>query len=187
MKVNTEFHTRDNVRIRVFDKEGKPVKLFQPYNKFCAALSRFFGIKLGSMVYELSGANLITNAGLVAMGAATFDSSDSTKFTYIAVGSGSTAADPTDTALGTELSGNGMSRASGSYSSSTTTVANDTKSISHTFTASGASATIAETGVFSAASAGTMINRYVLPSAITISDGSSIQITHEFQVARVSQ
>ena len=179
MKVRTEFHTRENVAIRVWDKNGKPVKLFKPF-------FGKFGVKyhLGRYVNVLRLANMITNAGLVALGSAAFDSSDTSKFTYIAVGSGSTAATATDTALETELSGNGMSRAAGSYSSSTTTVANDTKSISYTFTAAGASATIAETGVFSAASAGTMMNRFVLPSSITISDGSSIQITHSFQIAR---
>lgn len=180
MRQHTEFHTRENVKIRIWDKEGNPVKLLK-VNRF---LSRLFGRTVGSYVYELTAANLITNSGLVALGAATFDSSDTSKFTYIALGSGQTAAQATDTALETELTSGGMARAQGSYASSTTTVANDTKSISHTFTATGATATVAETGVFSAASGGVMMNRYVLPSPVTINDGSSIQITHEFQVAR---
>lgn len=176
----TEFHTRENVKIRAWDKDGNPIKLF----KRNELLHRLFGLNVGRFVNELNMANMVVNGGLVALGTAAFDSGDSTKFTYIAVGSGNTAADATDTALETELTANGMARAAGTYSQTTTSVANDTKVISHTFTASGASATIAETGVFSAASSGTMMNRFVLPSAITISDGSSIQITHEFQVAR---
>ena len=180
MKQSTEFHTRENIKIRAWDKDGNPIKLF----KRNELLHRLFGLNVGHYVEELTASNLITNAGLVALGTCTFDSADTTKFTYIAVGSGNTAADPTDTALVTELTANGMARAAGSYSQTTTSIANDTKVITHTFTASGASATIAETGVFSAASAGTMINRFVLPSSITIADGSSIQITHEFQVAR---
>lgn len=180
MKNRTEFHTRENVRIRVFNHAGETVKLFKP-NKF---LSKLFNRPVGRYVDELVMSNMITNSGLVALGAAAFDSSNNAKFTYIALGSGNAAASATDTSLVTELTGNGMARSQGSYAQSTTTVANDTKSLSHTFTASGASATIAETGVFSASSGGVMMNRFVLPSAITISDGSSVQVTHEFQVAR---
>lgn len=178
-KINTEYHTRDNIRIKMFDENGNQVKLFKG-NWF----SKLTGLKIGRWVDELVGSNMIVNAGLVALGAASFDSNDTTKFTYIAVGSGSSAAAATDTALGSELTSNGMARAAGTYSQKTTTVNNDTKVVTHTFTASTVSSTIQETGVFSASSSGTMMNRYVLDSPITVAVGSSIQIAHEFQVAR---
>lgn len=177
--MRTEFHTRENIKIRMFDKNGKVVKLFKD-NWF----SKLTGLKIGHYVDELSVANMVVNSGLVALGSAAFDSADSNKYTYVAVGSGSTAAAATDTTLVAELSANGMARTAGTYSQKTTTVANDTKVLTATFTATGSASTVQETGVFSASSAGTMINRYVLPSAITVSVGSSIQIAHEFQVAR---
>lgn len=179
--MKTEFHTRENIKIKVFDKNGKVVKQFIP-NWF----SKLTGLKIGKYVSEISEPNMIVNTGLVALGAGVFDSAYSTKFTYIAVGSGSTAADPTDTALQTELTDNGMARAQGDYSQKTTTIANDTKVLTYTFTATGTASTVRETGVFSASSEGTMINRYVLPSDTTIDVGSSIQITHEFQIARAA-
>lgn len=181
MKINTEYHTRENVKIKVFDKDGKVVKLFKP-NWF----SKLTGLKIGRYVEELCAANMIVNGGLVAMGSGAFDGTYSTKFTYIAVGSSSTEAAATDTALGTELTANGMARALGSYSQTTTDITNDTKVLSKTFTAVTAASTIRETGVFSASTSGTMMNRYVLPSDITVAVGSSIQITHEFQVARAA-
>ena len=49
MRQHTEFHTRENITIRVWDKYGNPVKLLK-VNRF---LSRLFGRTVGVYVDEL--------------------------------------------------------------------------------------------------------------------------------------
>lgn len=125
---------RDRLTLIVRDKDGK-VKA-----KFDSGWSR----------------NGITNVGF-AQAAGLLNGVVTTPFTYIAIGTGTTAFSPTQTALISEVK-----RKSATCSRVTTDVTNDTAQWTATFSsADGLSGTqtIAESGVFDAASAGNMLCR----------------------------
>lgn len=84
-------------------------------------------------------------------------------FTYLALGTGNTAATTSDTALVAEITDTGLARAQGTATQITTTNTNDTAQITYTWTASGAK-TIQEMGLFNAASGTTMAARVVTTS-----------------------
>lgn len=121
--------------------------------------------------------NTVTNAGLaeVASLILTDDPGTATAFDYIAIGTGTTAADATDTTLETEITTGGGSRAAGTGTLSTTTVTDDTAELEVTFSFTSSFA-VTESGVFNAASAGTMLARQVF-SAINVANGDSLTIT----------
>ena len=106
--------------------------------------------------------NVITNAGKAQMALLGIDPS-AVPFTYLAVGSGTTAEAATQTALVTEITTSGLGRAAATVTRSTTTVANDTLQLDKTFTATG-SVTVEEIGIFNDASAGTMLGRKLTTS-----------------------
>ncbi len=119
--------------------------------------------------------NLVTNAGFALMAGRCNGSGTPAAATYIALGTGTTAAAATDTALQTELAVSGLSRANGAVSLVTTTVTNDTAQVTNTFTVTG-SAAVTESGVLNAASVGTLLCRQVF-AAINVVNGDSLQIT----------
>lgn len=99
----------------------------------------------------------LTNAGKVAA-AKLLNGVDSVPaFTYMAIGSGSTAEAATQTALVTEITANGGARAAATCSY----VASNTAKWEKEFTFTG-NVTIREFGVFSALSGGTMFVRHLL-------------------------
>lgn len=95
--------------------------------------------------------------------------------THIGCGTGSTAANVADTALGTEVE----TRAAVTRSNVTTTITNDTLRHVGTVTFS-ATRTMREAGLFSASSAGTMMIRLV-HDAIGVASGDAITYTIDFQ------
>ena len=118
----------------------------------------------------------VTNACLAVLSGLTTNVGSQTAFTYIAVGSGTTAFTASQTALVTELTDSGLERASVTPTRVTTTQTNDTSQWSKTWTASGTK-TVAEVGVFNAASTGTMGSRYVLGTARSLVSGDTCTIT----------
>ena len=107
--------------------------------------------------------------GAVAAGAAV---------TYLALGTGSTAASPTDTALVAEVTDTGLARAAATVTRVTTTVTDDTLQLLHEWTATGVKI-LREIGAFNAASAGTMLARKVY-DAITTADTDHVKMTYKF-------
>ena len=101
--------------------------------------------------------NLVVTAGKAQLALLAGDAS-ATPFTYLAVGTSSTAVAAGQTALQAEITDTGLARAAGTVSRITTTVTNDTYKVTYTWTASG-SKTVEEVGVFNAASSGTMLSR----------------------------
>lgn len=97
--------------------------------------------------------------------------------TYIAWGTGTTAAAVTDTALVTPSS---EARTNGSKAKTTTTVTNDTLSITGTIT-DATGQTITEAGIFDASTVGNMYVRGVF-TGIALSIGDSIAFTVTIQV-----
>lgn len=136
--------------------------------------------KDGNLKDERLIKNIITNAGLAQIALLAGDAS-AVPFTYLALGTGTTAAAATDTALETESSASGLERAAATVSRVTTTVSNDTLQLAKTFT-SGATAAITECGIFNDASAGTMLGHQVFSAANVVS-GDSIALTYKVSFA----
>lgn len=124
--------------------------------------------------------NLITNAGFAGSAGRLMGSGSPAAFTWIAVGTGTTAASAADTALQTESSTSGLSRASGTVSLVTTTQTNDTAQVTNTFSVTGTVA-VTESGVLNASSSGTLLCHQVF-SAINVASGDSLQITWKIQM-----
>lgn len=124
--------------------------------------------------------NTITNAGKAEMANHAGDVSSPVAFTYLAVGSSSAAESATHTALTTEISASGLSRAAATVSRITTTVTNDTVQLVKTWTATGA-VTVEEVGIFNAASAGIMLGRK-LTGTKTLANGETLQATYKVQM-----
>lgn len=120
--------------------------------------------------------NLITSAGKAQLALLAGDGS-ATAFTYLAIGSSSTAPAIGNTTLGAEITTNGFARASATVSRTTTTVTNDTLQLVYTWTASG-SHTVEEIGIFNASSAGTLLGR-ALTTTRTFVSGETFQATYK--------
>lgn len=110
--------------------------------------------------------NLITSAGKAQLALLAGDAS-AVPFTYIALGTSATAVNIADTTLGAEITDTGLGRAVGTVSRTTTTVTNDTLSVTKTFTATG-SKTIQEIGLFNASSSGTMLGHALTGSLAAV-------------------
>ena len=131
----------------------------------------------GKLVDKREVDNVITNmgkqevAGLICADQA----SSYTAFDYIAVGTGTTAASASDTALEAETS-----REAATGTLTTTSVTNDTMQLVASFT--GISATITEAGVFNASSGGTMLARQTF-SGISLTSSDTLEVTYKVQVS----
>jgi hypothetical protein len=124
--------------------------------------------------------NLVTSAGKAQVALLVGDAS-ATPFTYLAVGTSSTAVSVGQTALQAEITDTGLARAAGTVSRTTTSVTNDTYNITYTWTASG-SKTVEEVGVFNASSAGTMLSR-ALSGTKTMSNGEQLIGLYTLQIS----
>jgi len=125
--------------------------------------------------------NLIVDAGLAGMASRCNGSGSEAAFTYLAVGTGTTAANASDTALGTEITDSGLARTSATCTRTTTTKTNDTAKLDHTWSVTGTKA-VTEAGALNAGSSGTLLGRQVF-SAINVANGDSLQLTYEFAMS----
>lgn len=107
--------------------------------------------------------NTSTTASLSERSGLLGNTGSKTAFTYLAVGTDSTAESGAHTALQAEITDTGLERASATVSQETTTETNDTLQLLKVWTATGAK-TVEEVGVFNAASAGTMLARKLTTS-----------------------
>ena len=179
---------KHNVEYVLRDKDGKLKKMFQPN------IITQFGLKLGFISpnhpknflfghwsNKMSLGNLVTNAGKAGVSSRINGAGGAAAFTYIALGTGTTAAAATDTTLQTELSTSGLGRANSTATQVTTSVTNDTAQLVNTFSVTGTAA-VTESGVLNAASVGTLLCRQVF-SAINVVNGDSLQITWKVQAS----
>lgn len=134
----------------------------------------------GNIKDEFDVDNLITNAGFAQLALLAGDAT-AIPFTYLAVGTSSTAVLASQTALGGEITDTGLARAVGTVSRVTTTVANDTLRITYVWTASGTK-TIEEVGVFNASSAGTMLSRALTTSKLIV-NSETMTVTYNLKFA----
>lgn len=138
-------------------------------------------IRDGKIVEDVTVNNGITNAGFGVMSGLVGNVGSETAFTYLAVGTSSTAFSAAQTALIGEISSNGLSRASATVTQETTTQTDDTLQLTKTFTVSGSS-TIEEVGAFNDASAGNMLGR-ALTGTVSVVSGDELIITYKFKFA----
>jgi len=149
----------DRVTLRVFSKDGK---LKQEYDSGWSP-------------------NGITNVGFAEVAGLILLDVGGTAFDYIAIGTGTTAFDPTQTSLVSEVI-----RKAGTGSKTTTSVTDDTAQLVTTFSSAdglSGSHSITESGVFNASSGGTMLCRQTF-SALNIDwdAGDTLQVTWKIQI-----
>lgn len=95
---------------------------------------------------------------------------------YIAVTANATAAAATDTTLTAEETTNGLARGTGTFNAGA--AGSTSYTLTRTFTYSGGSPiTLAKSGMFNAASAGTMVFEAVFGSTATLVNGDQITVT----------
>ena len=143
-----------------------------------------YGVQLpfitGHYTYSMRGANLVTNAGMAGVASRINGDGSEAAFTYIAIGTGTTAANAADTTLETEITTGGGQRASATASRTTTDVTNDTARLVKTFIFTSTFA-VTEAGALNAASTGTLLNRQVF-TAVNVVSGDSLQVTIDIDV-----
>lgn len=181
------FSLKQNIQYILRDKNGKVKPLWNEN-----AVANFFreelGIRLpripvlfGFWKLSLDIHNLVVSAGKAGVASRINGSGGEAAFTYIAIGTGTTAAAAGDTTLQTEITTGGGARAAATASRVTTTVTNDTAQLVLTFNFTAGFA-VTESGALNASSAGTLLARQVF-SAINVANGDSLQVTWKFQAS----
>jgi hypothetical protein len=125
--------------------------------------------------------NLVTNAGFAGIASRINGAGAEAAGTYLAVGTGTNAANATDTTLQTEITDSGLARVAATASRVTTTVTDDTAQLLTTYTVTGTKA-VTEAGYLNASSAGVLFARSVF-SAVNVVNGDSLQLTYKIKVA----
>lgn len=143
-----------------------------------------YGIRIegitGSWSNGMLISNLVTDAGKAGVASRINGSGGEAAFTYIAVGTGTTAAAAGNTALETEITDSGLARANSTASRVTTDVTNDTARLVNTFSVTGTKA-VTESGVLNAGASGVLLARQVF-SAVNVVNGDSLQVTWNIDV-----
>ena len=125
----------------------------------------------------------VTNLGLKAITGLVGNIDTQTAFGYLALGTSATAFAAAQTGLQAEITDTGLARAAATGATSEqTTVADDTLQLTKTWTATG-SKTIAEVGVFNAASSGVMLARTVLGTARVLESSFTYGLTYKVKFA----
>lgn len=170
----------------VKDRFGKAKKLWKE-NLLGRLFRKTFGIDLqgvfllGRWTDRLSFQNLVVSAGKAGMASRCNGAGGEAAFTYLAVGTGTTAPAAGDTALQTEIIDSGLARASATVSRVTTSVTNDTAQLDTTWNVTGTKA-VTEAGAFNAASAGTLLGRQTF-SAVNVANGDTLEVIYKFQMS----
>jgi len=139
--------------------------------------------KAGNLMETMETPNLITIDGgnEVAELIGTDTTSTATAFDYIGVGTGTTAATTADTALETEITENGLTRAASTGTVVTTSLAGDTFQLANTFSPTSTYA-VTESGVLNASTSGELLCHQTF-SAINVTNGDSLAVTWKVKVA----
>ncbi len=182
-----QVHSYQNVEWRLFDKNGNTKLIFQENRLFTWLMKHGIVSPLFPKIPFLLGRwsdrkvvrNLVTNAGFALNAGLLCGSGSPAAVTYIALGTGTTAAAVTDTALQTEISTGGLARAAATVSLITTSVTNDTAQLLHTFSVT-ASFAITESGILNATASGTLFAHQVF-SVVNVNNGDNLQVTWKVQ------
>jgi len=126
--------------------------------------------------------NTITNTGFAEVANLMGNVSSPAYFTYLAIGTGTTPASASQTALVTELTTNGLGRASATVSRVTTTQTNDTLQLVKSFTCTGGTNAVTEVGIFNNASVGIMLGRQVF-DVVNMGNTDVLEITYKVKIS----
>lgn len=137
--------------------------------------------KLGKLKIHRIDKNLITNAGLAGVASRINGAGSEAAFTYLAVGTGTTAPSATDTALESEIVDSGLARTAATCTRVTTTKTNDTAQLQTTFTVTG-SKNVTEIGILNAASGGVLLGRQTF-TALPLAAGDTYTATYKIIVS----
>jgi hypothetical protein len=137
--------------------------------------------RAGELIDERDLYNLIPTVGKALLADLLCGDTGASFVSYLALGLDTTAADASDTVLGSEIVDSGLERALATTSRITTSTTNDTASLAYTWTATGAKA-VTELGAFNDATAGTMLGRRVF-SAVNVVNTDQLQVTYTFQIS----
>lgn len=175
--------------IQVFtlrDKDGNVKKLWNE-NILGKYIRTHFGFELripllcGLWRKSMTIKNLVTTVGKALVAGRINGYGTPAAATYLAVGTGTTAANAADTQLEAEITNSGLERAAATCTLVQTTTANDTAQLDKTFSVTGSEA-VTECGALNNSSGGTLLGRQVF-SAINVANGDSLQITYKFAVS----
>lgn len=185
--LNGRFKLKENVTYELRGKDDVIKPLFQENEVYKFLLKHGLASHFnpipgihGYFAPQKQVSNLITTVGKALVAGRINDSGTPAAATYIAVGTGTTAANIADTTLETESAASGLSRAAGTVSLVTTDTTNDTARVSKAFSVTGTVA-VTESGVLNASSAGTLLARQVF-SAINVVNGDTLTVTWNFDV-----
>lgn len=156
MEANNTLKIKGKIRLQVLNKDGKILQ------------------DTGFME------NLVTNAGKAAIAGLVGNTGSITAFTYLAVGTSSTAVAVTDTTLGAEITDTGLARTVATVSRTTTSVTNDTLTLTYTWTATG-SKTVQEIGILNASSGGVLL-AHKLTGAVSVVNTNLLVATYNVQL-----
>jgi hypothetical protein len=186
--VKGRFQLKQNIDFVLRDKKGNVKPIWQPNALMLWLIRKGWMSPLAPKVPLLFGfwannfrlSNLVVDAGKAGVASRINGAGGEAAFTFIAIGTGTTAAAAGDTALGNEITTGGGARAAATASRVTTDVTNDTAQLVLTFNFT-ASFAVTESGAFNAVSAGVLLARQVF-SAINVVSGDSLQVTWKFDV-----
>ncbi len=186
-------HIKGQPTIILRDKNGKIKPLWQE-NAFGKKITAFFKKQLPGSSFALRGVrlpffghyvdkmvveNVIVDAGKALMNSRLF-TDDDTRFSYLAVGSGSTSPSVDQTALDSEISSGGLSRAMAAYTTGTHTFTNDLGILTNRWDVT-SSNTVREVGVFNAPTGGTMLGRRTFPE-INVANGDTLELVYKVRI-----
>lgn len=172
------------ITLRHFRK-GKEISMWQEY-RILHYLRKHFGINFPK-IFGLTGyfrkgvsyANLVTTSGKGLISGRINGVGSPAAPTVMAIGVGTTAAAAGDTALESEITDGGGEKGSGTASTVTTTVTNDTCQLVKSWTFSGAK-NVSEMGLLN--SVPTLLVRNVF-TAYPMQVGDTLEITHKLKNA----
>lgn len=139
-------------------------------------------IRDGKTILKQVSENLTPNTGLAAFIKRMGGDGSTAGFTYLALGTGTTAADATDTSLEAEITDSGLERASATVSYETTTTTGDTLQLYKSFTATG-SKSVTEIGILNDPTTGSLGGR-VVKTAVPLEADDIYAVTYQVILAR---
>jgi hypothetical protein len=178
------------VEVIVRDKDGKIKYIYAPPERL-AEIEEEEGVQGNPILSSLPAKiaeyywrkNIITNAGLAAIIRLIAAGLTESKFSHIAIGTGTNPESPTDTALQQEIK-----RKPATISQTTTTITGDTALFEATFSSADGlqgSHNVSEAGIFNAATGGILLARKVFPAVpLNWNAGDSITIRYFIQMTR---
>ena len=139
-------------------------------------------VRDGKTILKQVSENLTPNTGLAAFIKRMGGDVSTDGFTYLALGTGTTAAAVGDTTLEAEITDSGLARASATVSYETTTTTGDTLQLVKSFTATG-SKNVTEIGILNASSDGVLGGR-VVKTAVPLEADDIYAVTYSVILAR---